>query len=186
MQTLRHQVIGGLLAVATAVTALPATAAPMRVDAPDLDRPLVQVDSREDWIFRNRARDMGADWVVDRRDRREARRDWRDDRRDWREARRDWRQDRREWRRDRWRERRWRDRDDNLLGAGIAGLATGALLGGVLAPRVYAPPVYAPAPVYSYRPGSSAWISYCSSKYRSFDPRSGTYLGYDGRRHYCR
>ena len=29
------------------------------------------------------------------------------------------------------------------------------------------------------------WLAYCSSKYRSFDPRSGTYLGYDGLRHPC-
>lgn len=30
------------------------------------------------------------------------------------------------------------------------------------------------------------WIAYCARKYRSFDPRTGTYLGYDGLRHYCR
>lgn len=30
------------------------------------------------------------------------------------------------------------------------------------------------------------WIAYCARKYRSFDPNSGTYLGYDGLRHYCR
>jgi hypothetical protein len=28
--------------------------------------------------------------------------------------------------------------------------------------------------------------SYCAERYRSFDPASGTYLGYDGRRHLCR
>jgi hypothetical protein len=27
--------------------------------------------------------------------------------------------------------------------------------------------------------------AYCSLKYRSYDPESGTYLGYDGRRHPC-
>lgn len=27
--------------------------------------------------------------------------------------------------------------------------------------------------------------AYCSQKYRSYDPRSGTYLGYDGQRHPC-
>ncbi|MGI9400200.1 MAG: BA14K family protein, partial [Rhizobiaceae bacterium] len=26
---------------------------------------------------------------------------------------------------------------------------------------------------------------YCRSKFRSFDERSGTYLGYDGRRRLC-
>ena len=34
--------------------------------------------------------------------------------------------------------------------------------------------------------GSNAWINYCFSKYKSFDPYTGTYLGYDGYRHYCR
>ncbi len=28
-------------------------------------------------------------------------------------------------------------------------------------------------------------MRYCSNKYNSFDPQSGTYLGYDGQRHYC-
>ncbi len=30
------------------------------------------------------------------------------------------------------------------------------------------------------------WIAACARKYRSFDARSGTYLGRDGLRHYCR
>jgi len=27
--------------------------------------------------------------------------------------------------------------------------------------------------------------SYCAQRYRSFDPQSGTFMGYDGRRHPC-
>ncbi len=27
--------------------------------------------------------------------------------------------------------------------------------------------------------------SYCAQRYRSYDPASGTYLGYDGQRHPC-
>src|SRR5229473_1574024 len=27
---------------------------------------------------------------------------------------------------------------------------------------------------------------YCAQRYRSYDPASGTYMGYDGRRHSCR
>jgi hypothetical protein len=77
--------------------------------------------------------------------------------------------------------------------AGAAGFAIGALFGSALAaPRYYAPaPVYvAPAPVYvapvgPAGAGSPEWYSYCASKYRSFDPSSGTYLGYDGERHMC-
>jgi hypothetical protein len=30
------------------------------------------------------------------------------------------------------------------------------------------------------------WIASCEQRYRSFDPASGTYLGYDGYRHDCR
>jgi hypothetical protein len=29
------------------------------------------------------------------------------------------------------------------------------------------------------------WIASCRQRYRSFDPATGTYLGYDGYRHYC-
>ncbi|MGV6875120.1 BA14K family protein [Pseudochelatococcus sp. B33] len=57
--------------------------------------------------------------------------------------------------------------------AGVVGLAAGAILGSALAQG--APP-----------PRSDSWLSYCASKYRSFDPATGTYLGYDGRRHPCR
>jgi BA14K-like protein len=27
--------------------------------------------------------------------------------------------------------------------------------------------------------------SYCAQRYRSYDPASGTFMGYDGRRHPC-
>jgi len=27
--------------------------------------------------------------------------------------------------------------------------------------------------------------AYCSQRFRSYDPSSGTYMGYDGRRHSC-
>jgi hypothetical protein len=30
-----------------------------------------------------------------------------------------------------------------------------------------------------------SWLAYCSAKYRSFDPTTGTFLGYDGLRHPC-
>jgi hypothetical protein len=30
-----------------------------------------------------------------------------------------------------------------------------------------------------------AWLDACARRYRSFDRQSGTYLGYDGLRHYC-
>ncbi|MBZ8135110.1 BA14K family protein [Afifella sp. IM 167] len=52
-------------------------------------------------------------------------------------------------------------------------------------PRRFGPP-----PVRRYygapRPWTPDWYAYCSSKYRSFDPRSGTYQPYNGPRRLCR
>jgi BA14K-like protein len=66
-------------------------------------------------------------------------------------------------------------------GAGIAGFAAGALIGGALAPRPYG--YYYGEPAYAYAPDDAE--AYCEQRFRSYDPRSGTYLGYDGRRHPC-
>jgi hypothetical protein len=55
--------------------------------------------------------------------------------------------------------------------AGAIGLATGAIVGSAIA-QSQAAPVY----------GGNA---YCAQRYRSYDPASGTYLGYDGLRHPC-
>ena len=64
------------------------------------------------------------------------------------------------------------------FGAGIAGFAAGAILGGALASQ----PRY-DEPSYAYAPGQS--VRWCMQHYRSYNPRSGTYLGYDGYRHSC-
>lgn len=91
------------------------------------------------------------------------------------------------------------------VAAAIAGLAVGAIIAGTASrrhdyyyddrryyrappppPRYYrAPP---PRRSYSYapRPWTPAWYSYCTSKYRSFDPRSGTFQPYHGPRRMCR
>lgn len=63
----------------------------------------------------------------------------------------------------------------------IGGLALGAILGAAAASAPPPPPVYY-GPAYA----DGDWLAYCASKYRSFDPRTGTYLGYDGLRHPCR
>ena len=34
--------------------------------------------------------------------------------------------------------------------------------------------------------GSRAWLDYCYSRYKTFDAYSGTFMGHDGYRHYCR
>lgn len=49
-------------------------------------------------------------------------------------------------------------------------------------PAAYYPPVYAPPLAYY---GPSAAIAYCARRYRSYDPVSQTFLGYDGYRHPC-
>ncbi len=86
----------------------------------------------------------------------------------------------------------------------IAGIAAGAIIAGALAgehrrrhynaPRAYyyepVPPprvYYAPPPRHSYAPPpwSSEWYAYCSQRYRSFDPRSGTFQPYRGPRRFC-
>ena len=78
-----------------------------------------------------------------------------------------------------------------------AGVVTGAV---VATPRVYAAPTVtyyegaanrvestagAVPPAGGYAAFSPGWYEYCSSKYRSFDPNTGTYTGYDGLTHYC-
>ncbi|MCP4182806.1 MAG: BA14K family protein [Hyphomicrobiales bacterium] len=35
------------------------------------------------------------------------------------------------------------------------------------------------------KPWTPAWYSYCRSKFRSFNAKSGTFLGFDGKRHFC-
>ncbi|MEO4001321.1 BA14K family protein [Mesorhizobium sp. CAU 1732] len=100
-----------------------------------------------------------------------------------------------------------------LVAAGVLGLAAGALIAGAnRRPDVvyrYDDPYYAPAPVYeepvryyeppvrvyeqpvyvepyaSFEPWTREWYRYCGDRYRSFDPRSGTFMGYDGIRHFC-
>jgi BA14K-like protein len=77
-----------------------------------------------------------------------------------------------------------------------AGLAAGAIIGGVLAAPYYygggpyyaygGGPYYAPAPGYYAQPyGDDDAVAYCMQRYRSYDPRSGTFLGNDGYRHPC-
>jgi hypothetical protein len=77
----------------------------------------------------------------------------------------------------------------------IGGIAAGAIIGSIIANRGYGPDYYyAPGPYY-YAPGGYYYgsgpyaydgaMDYCMRRFRSYDPRSGTYLGYDGYRHPC-
>ena len=43
-----------------------------------------------------------------------------------------------------------------------------------------------PAPVYyAPQPWSPGWYQYCGSRYGSFNPQTGYFLGYDGAYHFC-
>jgi BA14K-like protein len=94
----------------------------------------------------------------------------------------------------------WRDGDRSRGGFG-PGFAAGAIIGGAAiasqsygyydGPGYYAPGYYddqyydqgtvalVPAP------GGDDAVAYCMQTYRSYDPASGTYLGFDGYRHPC-
>ena len=108
----------------------------------------------------------------------------------------DWRRNRHDW--DEARYRRWyRDHRGDLdvndaAAAGLFGFAAGAILGAA-ASQAGAAAAPAGTTVYSEIPsaggfpaGSEGWLRYCSARYQSFDPASGTFLGDDGNRHYCR
>ena len=73
-------------------------------------------------------------------------------------------------------------------GAAVAGAIAGGIIGGIIAsqggfgyPSPYPYSYYQPYPAY---PGNPA-IAYCVNRFRSYDPYSMTYLGYDGYRHPC-
>ena len=78
-------------------------------------------------------------------------------------------------------------RSGRALTAGIIG---GLIVGGLIGShwphhygygyRYY----HAPYPYWG-APGWDAAIAYCMRRFRSYDPYSMTYLGYDGRRHRC-
>jgi hypothetical protein len=93
-------------------------------------------------------------------------------------------------------------------GGFIPGAVAGAVIGGAIASQGYGyyggPGYYASGPGY-YAPGPGYYddgyvddgavavqaapggddVGYCAQRFRSYDPRSGTYLGNDGLRHPC-
>lgn len=113
---------------------------------------------------------------------------------------------------ERWHDRPHRSHSGNgdLLAAGILGLAAGALIvGATTQPRtrhVYERPVvydgyryrrpdrhyYPAAPRSGYvayaedlEPWSRGWFRYCSDRYRTFNPETGTYFAYGGEKRFC-
>ncbi|WP_153005329.1 BA14K family protein [Aureimonas ureilytica] len=88
--------------------------------------------------------------------------------------------------------RYYRHRHNNggaAIAGAILGLGVGAAIASANQPRYVAPRYAAPryaAPAYGLRPWSRDWYRYCSSRYRSFDPGSGTFQPYNGPRQFCR
>jgi hypothetical protein len=82
-----------------------------------------------------------------------------------------------------------RHRHGRRGGRGV-GLALGAIGLGLGLSALASRPSYGyyAEPSYSYRPApwSPAWYDYCSDRYRSFNPRTGYFKGYDGEYHFCR
>ena len=85
-------------------------------------------------------------------------------------------------------------------GGFIPGAVAGAVVGGAIAaapygyggPGYYAPGYYddqyyddGPVVVAPAQGGGDDAVAYCMQTYRSYDPRSGTYMGNDGYRHPC-
>lgn len=76
---------------------------------------------------------------------------------------------------------------------GDAGLIAGAIIGGAIlgATQPYGYSGYGPGYGYAYAPGYNQGyaggneVVYCQQRFRSYDPASGTYLGFDGLRHSC-
>jgi hypothetical protein len=83
-----------------------------------------------------------------------------------------------------------------------AGFLAGAVVGSALARPYYYygyDPYYYPGPYYAAPPGpvygapgpaygppvAGDPVAYCKQRYKSYDPATGTYLGFDGVRHPC-
>jgi len=95
-------------------------------------------------------------------------------------------------------ERRHHD-DGSTAAAIILGVTGAAIIAGALSnsnpTTVYeAPDAYPPAPsrgpkVITYgstlEPWTRGWYEWCDDHYRSFNPETGTYRGYDNRDHFC-
>jgi hypothetical protein len=107
---------------------------------------------------------------------------------------------------ERWREQRPRhpqhhhrqDATGDLVAAGVLGLAVGIIAaaaldgsssgGGYPDASGYPPAPYGGASAAyggQIEPWTRDWYQYCATRYRSFDPQTGTFRGYDGYDHFC-
>ena len=82
----------------------------------------------------------------------------------------------------------WGRNDGGGFLGGLIGGAVGGVVGGMLRPPpYYPPPVYYPPPPptyqpYAYPPDQVAW---CMQRYRSYNPQTGFFVGFDNQLHRC-
>ncbi|MCZ2328705.1 BA14K family protein [Bartonella sp. F02] len=98
-----------------------------------------------------------------------------------------------------YRYRAFPDNTGDTLAAGVLGFAAGALLGNALKKTEQPQVIYQVQPqnqiIYQAPPAEiyqslsqqqiNAWLKYCSNKYRTFNPQTGTFRGRDGLDHFC-
>jgi BA14K-like protein len=55
-------------------------------------------------------------------------------------------------------------------------------------PRIVRRPqvIYSDDYAGGFEPWTRGWYQYCAARYRSFNPKFGTYRGYDGLNHFCK
>jgi len=89
-------------------------------------------------------------------------------------------------------------------GWGLGGFAAGAIIGSAIAAPYYygggyypygyypaygypppPPPGYYGGPAYGAAAPAGGGANYCAQRYKSYDPGTGTFLGFDGQRHPC-
>jgi BA14K-like protein len=70
------------------------------------------------------------------------------------------------------------------VAAGVAGAALAAATSPLWAPGYYD---YYPGPYYDYAPIAPVGVNvaWCEAHFRSYNPATGTYLGFDGQYHSC-
>ncbi len=68
-----------------------------------------------------------------------------------------------------------KDNNGNVVAAGVLGMVLGAAVADSNDHRAY----------YQSHMNDNDWHNRCAARYHSYDRGSGTYLGRDGKRHYC-
>jgi hypothetical protein len=76
----------------------------------------------------------------------------------------------------------WHGHGGDHGGGILPGIIGGALLWNLFNPPQ---PQMPPPEAWAVRPGTPEWNAYCLNKYRSFNPATGTYTGFDGRQYPC-